>query len=124
MSDNLQLIDELLATIALIEVTPDVFEGKSHDYVGSRIFGGQVLAQAIMAAAHTLDKDKPFIDDTNGLLNEFISSIRYDKDLETGVRDYLKTFILVIACIQSCNNKSTVNLADVYKKYSLQGIID
>ncbi|WP_296210179.1 acyl-CoA thioesterase II [Psychrobacter sp. UBA3480] len=59
MSDNLQLIDELLATIALIEVTPDVFEGKSHDYVGSRIFGGQVLAQAIMAAAHTLDKDKP-----------------------------------------------------------------
>ncbi len=51
MSDNLQLIDELLATIALIEVTPDVFEGKSHDYVGSRIFGGQVLAQAIMAGA-------------------------------------------------------------------------
>ena len=59
MSDNSQLIDELLATIALIEVTPDVFEGKSHDYVGSRIFGGQVLAQAIMAAAHTLDQDKP-----------------------------------------------------------------
>ena len=55
MSDNSQLIDELLATIALIEVTPDVFEGKSHDYVGSRIFGGQVLAQAIMAAAHLID---------------------------------------------------------------------
>src|SRR5699024_1563852 len=59
MSDYPQLIDELLATVALIEVSPDVFEGKSHDYVGSRIFGGQVLAQAIMAAAHTLDKDKP-----------------------------------------------------------------
>ena len=72
----------------------------------------------------TLDKDKPFIDDTNGLLNEFISSIRYDKDLETGVRDYLKTFILVIACIQSCDKKSTVNLADVYKKYSLQEILE
>jgi len=59
MSDYPQLIDELLATVALIEVSPDVFEGKSHDYVGSRIFGGQVLAQAIMAASHTLDKDKP-----------------------------------------------------------------
>ena len=48
MSDYPQLIDELLATVALIEVSPDVFEGKSHDYVGSRIFGGQVLAQAIL----------------------------------------------------------------------------
>ncbi len=59
MSNNAQLIAELLATVALIEVSPDVFEGKSHDYVGARIFGGQVLAQAIMAAAHTLDEDKP-----------------------------------------------------------------
>lgn len=59
MSDDLQLIDELLATVALIEVSPDVFEGKSYDYVGARIFGGQVLAQAVMAAAHTLTEDKP-----------------------------------------------------------------
>lgn len=59
MSDYSQLIDELLATVALIEVSPDVFEGKSHDYVGSRIFGGQVLAQAMMAAAHTLPNDRP-----------------------------------------------------------------
>ncbi len=59
MSDYPQLIDELLATVALIEVSPDVFEGKSHDYVGARIFGGQVLAQAIMAAAHTISEDTP-----------------------------------------------------------------
>ena len=59
MSDYAQLIDDLLATLALVEVSTDVFEGKSHDYVGSRIFGGQVLAQAVMAAAHTLDEDKP-----------------------------------------------------------------
>lgn len=57
--DNSQLIDELLATVALTELSPDVFEGASHDYVGSRIFGGQVLAQAIMAASHTLNEDKP-----------------------------------------------------------------
>lgn len=59
MSDYAQLVDELLDTVALVEVSPDVFEGKSHDYVGARIFGGQVLAQAMMAAAHTLDIDKP-----------------------------------------------------------------
>ena len=59
MFDNSQLIDELLATVALTELSPDVFEGASHDYVGSRIFGGQVLAQAIMAASHTLNEDKP-----------------------------------------------------------------
>ena len=71
-----------------------------------------------------LKKDKPFIDDTNGLLNEFISSIRYNKDLDTGVKDYLKTFVLVTACIQSRDNQSTVNLADVYKFFSLQGILE
>ena len=71
-----------------------------------------------------LKKDKPFFDDTNGLLNEFISSIRNNIDLDTGVKDYLKTFVLVTACIQSRDNESTVNLADVYKIFSLQGILD
>jgi predicted dehydrogenase len=71
-----------------------------------------------------LKKDKPFFDDTNGLLNEFISSIRYNKDLDTGVKDYLKTFVLVIACIQSSDDQSTVYLEDVYKKYSLQDICE
>lgn len=59
MSEDCQLIDELLATVALTEIRPDVFEGQSHDYVGARIFGGQVLAQALMAAAKTLNEDKP-----------------------------------------------------------------
>lgn len=54
-----QLIQQLLDTIDLTEVTHDVFEGQSHDYVGQRIFGGQVLAQAVMAAAKTLEDDKP-----------------------------------------------------------------
>lgn len=59
MSEDCQLIDELLATVALTEIRPDEFEGQSHDYVGARIFGGQVLAQALMAAAKTLTEDKP-----------------------------------------------------------------
>ena len=59
MSDYKQLVDQLLNTVKLTEVAPDVFQGESFDYVGKRIFGGQVLAQAIMAAAHTLEEDKP-----------------------------------------------------------------
>ncbi len=59
MSDYKQLVDQLLNTVKLNEVAPDVFQGESFDYVGKRIFGGQVLAQAIMAAAHTLNEDKP-----------------------------------------------------------------
>ena len=59
MPDYKQLVDQLLDTVQLTEVSPDVFRGESYDYVGKRIFGGQVLAQAIMAAAHTLEEDKP-----------------------------------------------------------------
>lgn len=54
-----QLVEQLLNTINLVEVAEDTFEGQSRDYVGQRIFGGQVLAQAIMAAAKTLVHDKP-----------------------------------------------------------------
>lgn len=59
MSDDATLIDQLIRTVTLNETAPDVFEGQSYDYVGARIFGGQVLAQAVMAAAHTLETDKP-----------------------------------------------------------------
>lgn len=59
MPDYNKLVEQLLDTLQLTEVEPDVFEGRSFDYVGKRIFGGQVLAQAIMAASHTLDEDKP-----------------------------------------------------------------
>lgn len=67
-----ELAKQLIDTITLTEVTEQVsdklaqpthpfhtqfrvFEGQSHDYVGQRIFGGQVLAQALMAAAQTVE---------------------------------------------------------------------
>lgn len=53
MSD---LLNQLMQTITLTAVDDNVFEGQSHDYVGKRIFGGQVLAQALMAASHTVNK--------------------------------------------------------------------
>lgn len=54
-----QLVDELMQTIALERINDTTFIGQSRDYVGMRIFGGQVLAQALMAASHTLAIDKP-----------------------------------------------------------------
>ncbi len=53
------LVAQLLETLTLVPCGEDVFEGQSHDYVGSRIFGGQVLGQALMSASHTVDVDKP-----------------------------------------------------------------
>lgn len=67
-----QLVKQLLATVTLTEVSElmadqlgqptypfhsqfRVFEGQSFDYVGQRIFGGQVLAQALMAASTTIN---------------------------------------------------------------------
>lgn len=54
-----QLVDELLQTLTLTQVDDGVFVGRSDDYVGVRIFGGQVLAQALMAGANTLATAKP-----------------------------------------------------------------
>lgn len=57
--DAVHKVEDLLNTLKLTKSAPDTFVGSSHDYVGPRIFGGQVLAQAMMAAAHTLEDDKP-----------------------------------------------------------------
>lgn len=53
------LLDELLTALTLTKIAPDTFEAPSFDFVGARVFGGQVLAQALMAGALTLQTDKP-----------------------------------------------------------------
>ena len=54
-----QLVTQLLETLTLVPYQDSVFIGQSHDYVGARIFGGQVLGQALMAASHTVEHSKP-----------------------------------------------------------------
>lgn len=85
--DYAYLVNQLMDTITLTEISNElseqlprpypfqqqfrVFEGQSHDYVGQRIFGGQVLAQALMAAYHTIPHDnqesqqKEMVDSSN-----------------------------------------------------------
>ncbi|OOR91672.1 acyl-CoA thioesterase II [Moraxella caviae] len=53
------IVAQLLQTITLTPTAKDTFVAPSFDYVGPRIFGGQVLAQAVMAGALTLEIDKP-----------------------------------------------------------------
>ncbi|MDO4699847.1 MAG: acyl-CoA thioesterase II [Moraxella sp.] len=53
------LLDELLAILTLTQIAPDTYQAPSFDFVGARVFGGQVLAQALLAGALTLDVDKP-----------------------------------------------------------------
>lgn len=58
-SDQAALVAQLLKTLTLTETKKDVFVGESYDYVGPRVFGGQVLAQALMAGFHSLSVPKP-----------------------------------------------------------------
>lgn len=53
---NTALVAELLAVINLEKLEDDLYRGTSRDFVGKRVFGGQVLAQALMAASHSADR--------------------------------------------------------------------
>lgn len=52
-------LETLLDLLTLREVATDVFVGQHPKQVGSRTFGGQLLAQAIVAAGRTVDAGKP-----------------------------------------------------------------
>lgn len=54
-----QLITDLLSALELTKISHDTFLAPSFDFVGARVFGGQVLAQAMLAGAKTLEYDKP-----------------------------------------------------------------
>jgi acyl-CoA thioesterase-2 len=52
-------LDALLSLLALEELEVNIFRGQSHDVVGAgRVFGGQVLAQALVAAGRTVEGDR------------------------------------------------------------------
>lgn len=56
---NRELVCDLLTTLTLMPINNDVFRGESMDYVGPRVFGGQVLGQALMSASMTISDGKP-----------------------------------------------------------------
>jgi acyl-CoA thioesterase-2 len=54
-----EILQSLLDLLDVERVEVDIFRGTSRDVVGSgRVFGGQVLAQALVAARHTVEEDR------------------------------------------------------------------
>lgn len=52
-------VDQLLHLLDLKRAAPDLFIGDSREVDYTRIFGGQVAAQALVAAGRTVDSDRP-----------------------------------------------------------------
>ncbi len=53
------VLAELVDQLALERIDRDLFRGRSQDLGWGAIFGGQVLGQALSAAAQTVDEDRP-----------------------------------------------------------------
>lgn len=51
-------IEELVSLLDLERLEMNLFRGESRPIVGNRIFGGQVLGQALVAAGRTVDEDR------------------------------------------------------------------
>lgn len=52
---RLQLTKELVEILTLEKIEEDFYRGQSRNFVGNRVFGGQVLGQALRAASLTTD---------------------------------------------------------------------
>lgn len=52
-------VESGLAAVSLAQLEPTVFEGCSLKVPGDRVFGGQLLAQGLIAAGRTVQPDRP-----------------------------------------------------------------
>ncbi|MFC8505475.1 acyl-CoA thioesterase [Streptomyces sp. NPDC057411] len=52
-------LDDLLALLDLERIEQDIFRGRSRPSIVPRVFGGQVAAQALVAAGRTVPDDRP-----------------------------------------------------------------
>ena len=57
--DSTQALDDLLVLLELEPLEVNLFRGLSPDEDQQRVFGGQVAAQALVAAGRTVESDRP-----------------------------------------------------------------
>ena len=79
-------IARFLDTLRLAQIDQDAFEGRSPDFGWVRVFGGQMLAQALVAGQRTVAQDR-FVHSLHAYFHspgEIASPIRYDV---TRIRD-------------------------------------
>jgi acyl-CoA thioesterase-2 len=53
------VLTDLITLLKPAEVSPDIYQGGSHDIGTPQVFGGQVLGQALFAASMTVDAARP-----------------------------------------------------------------
>jgi len=51
--------DDLVTLLDLEPLEHNIYRGRNRDIGTRRIYGGQVLAQALVAAQRTVDEDRP-----------------------------------------------------------------
>ena len=51
-----EVLDDLIHLLKLERIEENIYRGESRDIGSSQVFGGQVLGQALSAAAHTVDE--------------------------------------------------------------------
>ncbi|WP_228982703.1 acyl-CoA thioesterase II [Streptomyces sp. DH12] len=59
MTASAQPLDDLLDLLDLERIEQDIFRGESRAAIVPRVFGGQVAAQALVAAGRTVPADRP-----------------------------------------------------------------
>ncbi|MGD9018165.1 MAG: acyl-CoA thioesterase II, partial [Desulfobacterales bacterium] len=52
------VLEELIALLALEKIEENIFRGQSQDLGFGSVFGGQVLGQALSAASQTVPHDR------------------------------------------------------------------
>ena len=62
-----------------------------------------------------LEPVEHFVDDTRGLLREFIGALRQGRPVETSAKDHLKTLALTRACIEAARTGRRVQMDGYYQ---------
>ena len=77
-------------------------------------------AEAEKPVPESLAPCTAFIDDTRGLLDEFLRAHRRESEPRTTARDHLKTLLLVQACIESLESREWVSLRDLHERFAVR----
>jgi predicted dehydrogenase len=88
-------------------------EFQPHLAAEGKLFKGADEAEPLRS--FPLANSEDFIDDTRGLLNEFVEAVTTGRAVETSGQDHLKTLSLVLACIEAAKSRQWLQMQDFYQ---------
>ncbi len=92
-------------------------EFQPHLAMEGKLFKGPGEAEPLQPLPLAGSED--FIDDTRGLLNEFVEAVATGRAVETSGQDHLKTLSLVLACIEAAKTRQWIQMADFYQRHGI-----